>query len=95
MVDKLVYSSCMGIGNLIASVLFGYYLTYFYTDVAGLSAKIAGLVLLCSRCFDAFTDFVMGVTIDRVTLKQGKYRGWLRIAVLPMATPHNLQAAFL
>lgn len=84
MVDKLVYSSCMGIGNLIASVLFGYYLTYFYTDVAGLSAKIAGLVLLCSRCFDAFTDFVMGVTIDRVTLKQGKYRGWLRIAVLPM-----------
>ena len=82
--DKLIYSSCMGLGNLLASVTFGYYLTYFYTDVAGLPAVIAGFVMLASRCFDAVTDFMMGVTIDRVTLKSGKYRGWLRIAILPM-----------
>ena len=82
--DKLVYSSCMGMGNLLAATVFGYYLTYFYTDVAGIGAAVAGFILLGSRCLDAFTDFAMGVTIDRVTLKKGKYRGWLRIAMLPM-----------
>lgn len=84
MKDKLVYSSCMGMGNLLASVVFGYYITYFYTDVVGLGAKIAGLILLVSRSLDAFTDFAMGVTIDRVTLRSGKYRGWLKIAIIPM-----------
>lgn len=82
--DKLIYSSCMGMGNLLASVVFGYYLTYFYTDVVGIPSVTAGFVLLGSRCFDAFTDFAMGVTIDRVTLKKGKYRGWLRLATFPM-----------
>lgn len=82
--DKVIYSGCMGLGNLLASVVFGYYLTYFYTDVVGLPAVIAGFILLGSRCFDAFTDFAMGVTIDRVTLKSGKYRGWLKIAIIPM-----------
>lgn len=84
MQDKVIYSSCMGMGNLLASVVFGYYLTYFYTDVVGVNAVVAGFIMLGSRCFDAFTDFVMGVTIDRVTLKSGKYRGWLKIAIIPM-----------
>ena len=48
--DKVIYSGCMGLGNLLASVVFGYYLTYFYTDVVGLPAVIAGFILLGSRC---------------------------------------------
>lgn len=82
--DKLIYSSSWGMGTLLASVVFGYYITYFYTDVVGFSAGFAGILLLVSRSFDAVTDFVMGTTIDRVTLRKGKYRGWLRIALIPM-----------
>lgn len=82
--DKLVYSSCIGLGVNMAPIVFSYYLTYFYTDVFGIAAGVASFVMLGSRVFDTVTDFIMGVTIDKVTLRSGKYRGWLKIACLPM-----------
>lgn len=82
--DKLVYSSCIGLGVNMAPIVFSYYLTYFYTDVFGIAAGVASFVMLGSRVFDTITDFIMGVTIDKVTLKSGKYRGWLKIACVPM-----------
>lgn len=82
--DKIIYSGCIGLGVNMAPIVFSYYLTYFYTDVFGLAAAVASFVLLGSRIFDTVTDFIMGVTIDKVTLKSGKYRGWLKIACVPM-----------
>ena len=41
-------------------VIFGYYLVYFYTDVVGLSATVAGTIMLVARFADCFTDLWVG-----------------------------------
>ena len=41
-------------------VLFGYFLTYFYTDVIGMSGVLAGSLMMFARVFDAFTDLMIG-----------------------------------
>ncbi len=54
-------------------VLFGY-LTYYCTDMLGMSAGLVGGLLLASKLFDGFTDLVVGIIIDRTHTKWGKAR---------------------
>jgi len=60
------------------------YLTYFYTDVYGLSAGAVALLLLVARLVDAFTDPVMGLIIDRTHSRWGSMRPYLLFGALPM-----------
>ncbi len=62
-------------------VLFGYFLTYFYTDVIGMSGVLAGSLMMFARVFDAFTDLMIGWCIDHFNLRWGKYRSWLLFSV--------------
>ena len=41
------------------------FLLFFYTEVYGLSAAVAGGVFLVARVVDAVTDPVMGIIADR------------------------------
>ena len=43
-------------------------LTYFYTNVVGISVGAVGMILLLSRVFDGFSDVLMGTIIDRTLL---------------------------
>ncbi len=83
-VDKLVYSAASGISTNISWVAFGYYLMFFYTDILGISATVAGSIMLFARVFDAFTDVVMGWAVDRFNFKWGKYRSWIIISLAPI-----------
>ena len=69
-----------GFGDL-GSVLFWQtimvYLLYFYTDVFGLSAAIAGVMFFVSRVLDAFFDVVIGMTADRTKSRWGKFRPYI------------------
>lgn len=82
--DKLIYSINAGFSANVSWVCFGYYLLYFYTDVFGISATVAGTIVLFSRLFDAVTDIVMGWAVDRFNLRWGKYRSWSILAIVPM-----------
>jgi GPH family glycoside/pentoside/hexuronide:cation symporter len=77
-----------GFGDL-ASVLFWQtimvYLLYFYTDVFGLPAKAAGVMLLISRLSDAIFDVVIGMTADRTRSRWGKFRPYLLWGAVPLA----------
>lgn len=77
-----------GFGDL-ASVLywqtFMVYLTYFYTDVFGLTALAAGTMLGLSRSMDAFFDPVMGMLADRTQTRWGKFRPYLLWMCVPFA----------
>lgn len=77
---------CYGFGDY-ASVLywqtFMVYLTFFYTDVFGLSAAVAGTMLAASRSVDAFFDPVMGMVADRTQTKWGKFRPYLLWLCVP------------
>ncbi len=77
---------CYGFGDY-ASVLywqtFMVYLTFYYTDVFGLSAAAAGTMIALSRSVDAFFDPVMGMVADRTQTKWGKFRPYLLWLCVP------------
>lgn len=82
--DKLSWGACDGMGTLLAWNIFASYLTYYFTDVLGIALGMAGNIILISRSVDTVTDFLIGIAIDRVHWKSGKYRGWIKLAIIPM-----------
>ena len=66
-------------------------LTYFYTNVVGISVGAVGIIMLVSRLFDGFSDVLMGTIIDRTHSKYGKARIW----ILRLAIPYALAAILL
>jgi sugar (glycoside-pentoside-hexuronide) transporter len=70
------------IGLNVITTLIGM-LTYFYTDKVGLSAAVAGTVLLVAKVLDAFTDLIMGRIIDITKSKYGKVRPWFLWMIVP------------
>ena len=61
------------------------YLLFFYTDVYGLSAAVAGGVFLVARIVDAVTDPIMGFIADRTRSRWGKLRPYLLYGPVPLA----------
>jgi len=53
------------------------YLTYFYTNVAGLSAGIIGTILFVSKILDGVSDIIFGNMIDKTRTKMGVCRPWV------------------
>jgi Na+/melibiose symporter-like transporter len=55
----------------------------FYTDVLGITANQAALVLLVGRLWDAFADPVVGMFADRTSTRWGKFRPWILYTTVP------------
>lgn len=67
-------------GNFANNIIFlmvGTYITYFYTNILGISPFVAGVVFMVARLVDAFTDPLMGIIVDKTNTKIGKYRPWI------------------
>ncbi|MCH4166918.1 MAG: MFS transporter [Megasphaera sp.] len=78
---------CYGLGDTAQNVVWGAMgiLTFFYTDYAGVDPAIVGLVMLISRCFDGFSDVIMGFIVEKTNSKWGKSRPWILWMSLPFA----------
>lgn len=74
--DVLKYSFG-GMGSNLAFFLVMSYLTFFYTDIFGISSYVVATLMLVSRFIDAFTDPIMGMLGDNTRSKMGKYRPWI------------------
>ncbi|MBU9726549.1 MFS transporter [Diplocloster modestus] len=63
------------------------FLQLFMTDL-GIPAAMVGLIFVFAKVWDAINDPVFGVIVDKVNLKKGRYRPWLRIAglTIPITT---------
>jgi len=60
------------------------FLLVFYTDVFGISAAAAGVLLLVTRLTDGFTDVIMGMIADRTNTSKGKFRPWILWTAIPL-----------
>lgn len=82
--EKIGYSLGDGSANLVFQMMMMFQL-FFYTDVFGIKATAAGMILLIARVFDAFVDPVVGILSDRTNTKWGKYRPWVLWTAIPFA----------
>ncbi|WP_416412046.1 MFS transporter [Pantoea sp. App145] len=69
-------------GGTVITCLIMNFLTFFYTDVFGLTPALVGTLFIALRVFDAVSDPIMGIIADRTQSRWGRFRPWqLWIAV--------------
>ena len=77
-----------GLGDTASQFIFsmvGGYLTFFYTDMFGISAGAVGTLFLVVRLWDAINDPIMGAVADRTRTRWGRFRPYLLWFSLPFA----------
>lgn len=80
--EKIAY----GLGDTASNIVFQsvmLFLSFFYTDVFGISPAVVGTLFLVVRIFDAVTDPLMGAMTDRTNTKHGKFRPYLLWLAIP------------
>lgn len=80
--EKIGYSLGDSAANFIFQTVM-MFLLFFYTDVLGISAAIAGWIFLATRIFDAVNDPMMGAIADRTNTRWGKFRPWVLMTAVP------------
>jgi GPH family glycoside/pentoside/hexuronide:cation symporter len=88
-VEKLAIKEKIGyaLGDTAANIAWRSLTTFllvFYTDVFGISAAAAGLLLLVARISDGGLDIVVGMLADRTDTKRGKFRPWILWSTVPL-----------
>lgn len=61
----------------------GLFLYFFYTDVMGLSPRVAGIAYAIASLWDAVSDPIMGAIADRTRTRWGSYRPYLLLGAIP------------
>ncbi|MBU2114062.1 MAG: glycoside-pentoside-hexuronide (GPH):cation symporter, partial [Gammaproteobacteria bacterium] len=82
--EKIAY----GLGDTASNIIFQtvmLFLTFFYTDIFGISPAVVGSMFLLVRIIDAVTDPLMGALADKTQSRHGKYRPYLLWLALPFA----------
>jgi GPH family glycoside/pentoside/hexuronide:cation symporter len=80
--EKVAY----GLGDTASNIVFQtvmLFLTFFYTDIFGISPAFVGTMFLAVRLIDAITDPLMGALTDRTHTRWGKFRPYLLWFALP------------
>lgn len=53
------------------------YLLFYYTNIVGLSAGVAGVMFIVTKFIDGFTDYTVGILVDHTDTKMGRCRPWM------------------
>jgi len=81
--EKIGYS----VGDTASNIFFQtfiLFITIFYTDVFGITAKAVGTMFLVTKIWDAVNDPIMGIIADRTNTRWGKFRPYLLWFAIPM-----------
>ena len=62
----------------------GMFLFFFLTDVYGITAAMAGTIMLVARIWDAISDPLIGIISDRTNTKYGKFRPYMIWFAIPL-----------
>ncbi len=75
--EKFSYGGFFLGQNVFYAMVAGFLMIY-YTEVVGLNALDIGVMFAVARLWDAINDPIMGIIVDKVNLKGGKFMPWLR-----------------
>lgn len=81
--EKVGYSVGDTASNLFFQT-FILFITIFYTDVFGITAKAVGTMFLVTKIWDAVNDPIMGIIADRTNTRWGKFRPYLAWVAIPI-----------
>ena len=87
---KLAYGSG-DMGPAITANILVFYLLRFFTNVVGLDAGLAGLILAISKVSDAINDPIAGVLSDRTRTRWGRRIPWMLFGAIPFGILFFLQ----
>jgi glycoside/pentoside/hexuronide:cation symporter, GPH family len=90
--EKLGYTF-NGMAMSMMGYVTGIYLMYYFTDIFGLAAGVAGTVLLAGRIWDGINDVITGFIVDNTHSKHGKLRPFLLWFAVPTAIVFTLMFA--
>ena len=77
-----------GAGDFAFNLSFAFsslFLLYFYTDVLGISAGTAGLIMMVALIWDGVADPIIGAIANRTRTRWGRYRPYLLFGAVPLA----------
>ncbi len=80
--EKAGYSCADSAANFVFMTMVLFQLN-FYTDVFGLTASAAAMILLWPRLWDAVADPIVGILADRTNTRWGKFRPWIIFTAVP------------
>ncbi|MGD1808495.1 MFS transporter [Dapis sp. BLCC M126] len=87
---KLAYGAG-DLGPAICANVQVFFLLYFFTNVAGLPASLAGSILMIGKISDAVNDPIIGVMSDRTVHPWGRRYPWMIFGALPFGLLFFLQ----
>lgn len=88
---KLAYGAG-DLGPAMTANLLAFFLLFFFTNVAGLNAGLAGTVLMIGKIWDAINDPVVGVLTDRTkSARWGRRYPWILYGAIPFGLTFFLQ----
>lgn len=77
--EKVIFSGGLLGQNMLYSFM-SMYILFFYTDLLGIPAAAASVILVVASIFDACLDPVMGMITDKTRSRWGKFRPYLLFA---------------
>jgi glycoside/pentoside/hexuronide:cation symporter, GPH family len=86
---KLAYGAG-DLGTAITSIMMGSFLLFFFTNVAGLDARLAGSILMISKVWDAMIDPFVGILSDRTQSRLGRRLPWMMYSAIPFGITYFL-----
>ncbi|WP_072621505.1 MFS transporter [Spirulina major] len=87
---KLAYGAG-DLGPAITANVLVFFLLYFFTNVAGLSAGLASSVLAIGKISDAINDPITGILSDRTRTRWGRRLPWMVGGAIPFSVLFFLQ----
>ncbi len=83
--EKVFWALGQASGRQFVTALVSTYILVFLTDVFGVAAGAAGVIMTLATVWDAINDPIMGSLADRTKTRWGTYRPYLLFVPLPMA----------
>lgn len=81
-----VISYALGdVANNLAFMMTSLFLMAYMTDIAGISAAVAGTIYGVTKIWAGVSDLIAGQTVDRANTRWGRLRPWLLWGSLPLA----------